>query len=153
MAVSTTLATSILKKMFGNEDFTPPSTWYFGLCTQEPVDGQLVAGSEPTEASGYRRYAIPNSSSSFTEVDGSSDPGTGRVAKIANANTIQMDEIISGNEPEVTHFFLADSATNSASGSRDIWVWGQFERPRKLVISSNLVIEPEGAVFNIVNVD
>ena len=69
MAVSTTLATSILKKMFGNTDFSPPSTWYFGLCTQAPVDGELVAGSEPLESSGYKRYAISNVPGSFTEAD------------------------------------------------------------------------------------
>ena len=152
MAISTTLATSILNKCFGREDFTPPETWYFGLCTQEPVNGELVEGSEPKSSSGYARYAIENNPESFTEVDGSSDPLTGRIAKIANANTIQMNEITSGEEPEVTHFFLADSATNSESGSRSVWIWGKFERPRKLVISSNLVIEPEGAVFNIINV-
>ena len=153
MAISKELAKKIAESITGGQQYTPPTNWYFGLSKNAPVDDMISVGSEPEADTGYERVQIPNTqlsggSGSFTPADTTGDEGTGLIAKITNAQRIEMNEIISGDEPEVQYFFLAESSENSNTGSdRKVSIWGVFDRPRKLVINSTLIIESGGAVF------
>lgn len=157
MAISKELAKSIAESITGGKQYTPPSNWYFGLSKNAPVNDMIAVGDEPQADTGYERIQIPNTqlsggSGSFTPADTSGDPGSGLIAKITNAQRIEMNEIISGEEPEVNYFFLAENSENSNTGSdRKVSIWGQFETPRKLVINSTLIIESGGAVFELFN--
>lgn len=158
MAISTALAKSILESVLGAVPYTAPTTWYLGLSSSPIVNGTIPNGAEPADGTGYARYAIPNSqlvtsgSGSFTVCTTDSAHPLGFVA---NAQIITMDEIVSGNEPTIQYFFLSTSPTNSnvTGASKTVSMWGSFDRARKLVINSNLIIEAGGAVFEIVNVD
>ena len=153
MAISKELAKKIAESITGGQQYTPPTNWYFGLSKNAPVDDMISVGSEPEADTGYERVQIPNTqlsggSGSFTPADTTGNEGTGLIAKITNAQRIEMNEIISGDEPEVQYFFLAESSENSNTGSdRKVSIWGVFDRPRKLVINSTLIIESGGAVF------
>ena len=157
MAISKELAKKIAESITGGKQYTPPSNWYFGLSKTAPVDDMLSVGSEPAASTGYQRIQIPNTqlsggSGSFTPANTSGDEESGLIAKITNAQRIEMNEITSGDEPEVQYFFLAESSENSNTGSdRKVSIWGVFDRPRKLVINSTLVIESGGAVFELFN--
>lgn len=157
MAISKELAKKIAESITGGQQYTPPTNWYFGLSKNAPVDDMISVGSEPEADTGYERVQIPNTqlsggSGSFTPADTTGDEGTGLIAKITNAQRIEMNEIISGDEPEVQYFFLAESSENSNTGSdRKVSIWGVFDRPRKLVINSTLIIESGGAVFELFN--
>ena len=157
MAISKELAKKIAESITGGQQYTPPTNWYFGLSKNAPVDDMISVGSEPEADTGYERVQIPNTqlsdgSGSFTPADTTGNEGTGLIAKITNAQRIEMNEIISGDEPEVQYFFLAESSENSNTGSdRKVSIWGVFDRPRKLVINSTLIIESGGAVFELFN--
>lgn len=161
MAISKKLAKKVIESINGGVSYIPPSNWYFGLSTSAPVNDLLPVGAEPANGTGYNRKQIPNSqmtsgtpSGSFTPADTTGDSGTGLIAKVTNAQTIEMDEITSGNEPDIQYFFLAETPENSnlESASREVAMWGAFDRTRKLVINSNLIIEAGGAVFELFNV-
>lgn len=157
MAISKELAKKIAESITGGQQYTPPTNWYFGLSKDAPVNDMISVGSEPQADTGYERVQIPNTqlsggSGSFTLADTTGDEGTGLIAKITNAQRIEMNEITSGDEPEVQYFFLAESSENSNTGSdRKVSIWGVFDRPRKLVINSTLIIESGGAVFELFN--
>ena len=157
MAISKELAKKIAESITGGQQYTPPANWYFGLSKDAPVDDMISVGSEPQADTGYERVQIPNTqlssgSGSFTPADTTGDEGTGLIAKITNAQRIEMNEITSGGEPEVQYFFLAESSENSNTGSdRKVSIWGVFDRPRKLAINSTLIIESGGAVFELFN--
>lgn len=157
MAISKELAKKIAESITGGQQYTPPANWYFGLSKKAPVDDMISVGDEPEADIGYERVQIPNTqlasgSGSFTPADTTGDEGTGLIAKITNAQRIEMNEITSGDEPEVQYFFLAESSENSNTGSdRKVSIWGVFDRPRKLVINSTLIIESGGAVFELFN--
>ena len=157
MAISKELAKKIAESITGGQQYTPPTNWYFGLSKNAPVDDMISVGSEPEADTGYERVQIPNTqlsggSGSFTPADTTGNEGTGLIAKITNAQRIEMNEIIYGDEPEVQYFFLAESSENSNTGSdRKVSIWGVFDRPRKLVINSTLIIESGGAVFELFN--
>nr|DAT69637.1 MAG TPA: hypothetical protein [Caudoviricetes sp.]DAT69717.1 MAG TPA: hypothetical protein [Caudoviricetes sp.] len=159
VAISKKLAKKVIECINGGVSFTPPTNWYFGLCASEPVNDLIPVGSEPADGTGYKRKQLANSqfsgsSGTFTPADTTGDTGTGLVARVTNAQTIEMDEITSGDEPDIQYFFLAETPENSnASGaSREVAMWGSFDRKRKLVINSNLIIEAGGAVFELFNV-
>jgi hypothetical protein len=157
MAISIALAKGLLETVLGAVPYTPPSTWYFGLSSSPITNGTLPNNAEPPVGIGYARTAIPNSqlvganSGSFNPAQTSA---TRPIGYITNAQTITMDEIIGGSEPVVQYFFLSQSAQNSnASGaSKQVDIWGSFDRARTLQVNSNLIIEAGGAVFEIVNV-
>lgn len=159
MAVSKKVAKKIIECITGGITYTPPANWYFGLSSQPIVDDMIPVGAEPAAGTGYNRKQIANSqfsggSGSFTPADTTGDAGSGLIAKVTNAQTIEMDEITSGDEPDVQYFFLAETSenTNGESGNREVAMWGSFDRPRKMVINSNLIIEAGGAVFELFNV-
>lgn len=158
MAVSKALGKSVLESILGGKAYTAPSIWYLGLSSSPITDGTIPNGGEPPEGIGYARKAIPNSQLQGAN-NGSFSPATSDathpVSFVTNAQAITMDEITGGNEPTVQYFFLSSSATNSnASGaSKEVSIWGSFDRGRRLAINSNLVIEAGGAVFELVNVD
>lgn len=159
MAISQALAKDVLEKIFGAVDFTPPDNWYFGLSMSPiPDTGILPTNAEPVTGIGYERLQIPNTqfngsnNGSFTTGDTSSDYPVGFVT---NANILQLDEISGGSDFVVSHFFLSDSPQNSnvSGASRQVTVWGAFDRPKTLTVDSTLIIEPGGAIFEIINAD
>ena len=161
MAISKKLAKKIIESINGGSTYTPPSNWYFGLSTSAPVNDLIPIGAEPAVGTGYNRKQLPNSqftdsntSGTFTPADTTGDAGTGLIAKVTNAQTIEMDEITSGSEPDIRYFFLSETPENSNSegASREVAMWGAFDRSRKLVINSNLIIDAGGAVFELFNV-
>lgn len=159
MAISKDLAKKVVECLNGGITFTPPTDYYFGLSTSLPIDDQLPTGAEPPASTGYKRIHLPNtqlsgSTGTFTTADTTGDEATGLVVSVTNAQTIEMDEITSGDEPEIKYFFLAETEQNSneAGASKKVAMWGSFDRPRKLVINSNLIIEHGGAIFEILNV-
>lgn len=158
MAISKDLGKALLESVVGGKPYVAPSTWYLGLSSSPIVNDAIPNNAEPPEGIGYARKAIPNSQlvggngGSFTPAR---DDAEHPVAYVTNAQTILMDEITGGSEPSVQYFFLAETGQNSnADGaSRKVSMWGSFDRVRKLVINSNLIIESGGAVFEIVNVN
>lgn len=159
MAISTRLAKSLIESVLGGKAYTAPSTWYFGLSSSPITNGVIPNGAEPADGTGYQRLAITNNqlvgstgTGSFTECTTDTSHPLGFVS---NAQTLTMNEIISGSEPTVAYFFLATTGENSnnSGASKNVEMWGSFDRSRKLVINSNLIIEKGGAVFEIVNVD
>ena len=154
MAISKTLANEIIQNILGGIQYTAPTDWYFGLSKQEIVDGEIPVGAEPLDSIGYSRYRIPN-----TQLSGSSgsfslptSDGEHPLSYVTNAQRIEMSEITSGSEETVSYFFLSKNSQNSNdSGDRTVEMWGSFVSPRPLIINSNLVIEPENAVFEILN--
>lgn len=157
MAISKALAKSLLETVLGAAPYTAPSTWYFGLSSSPITDGTLPNNAEPPTGIGYNRTAIPNNQLIGAN-NGSWNPATTDATRplgyVTNAQTITMDEITGGSEPTVQYFFLSQSATNSntSGASKQVDVWGSFDRARVLQVNSNLVIEADGAVFEIVNV-
>lgn len=158
MSVSKTLANSVLASIVGGVAYTAPSTWYLGLSSSPIVDGVIPNNAEPPDDIGYKRKAIPNSQLQGSN-GGSFNPpksdSTHPLAFVTNAQAIQMDEITSGNEPTVQYFFLSDSSQNSNidGASKEVLMWGSFDRARRLAINSNLIIESGGAVFELTNAD
>lgn len=161
MAISKELAKKIIESINGGVSFTPPANWYFGLSSLPPVKDLIPVGAEPPEGIGYARKQVPNSqmtagtpNGSFTPADTTGVDETGLIAVVTNAQSIEMNEITSGSEPDILYYFLAETPENSnASGaSRKVVMWGSFDRPRKMVINSNLIIEAGGAVFQLFNV-
>lgn len=158
MAISKELGKSVIESIVGGKPYTAPSIWYLGLSSSPIVDGIIPNNGEPPEGIGYARKPIPNSqlaganNGSFTPAESDS---TRPVAFVTNAQTITMDEITGGAEPSVQYFFLAETGQNSNApdASKKVSMWGSFDRARKLVINSNLIIESGGAVFEIVNVN
>lgn len=153
MAISKDLGKKIVGAVVGGATYTPPATWYFGLSSQPIVDGRIPNGAEPDATLGYARKAIPNDLDNFNEPV---DTGVDSVAYVTNKQTITMNEITAGDSTKtVQYFFLAESGNNSNtdSSAKAVQMWGAFDRARPLVINSNLIIEPNGAVFKIVNVD
>lgn len=159
MAISTGLAKSILESVLGAVPYTAPSTWYLGLSSSPIANGVIPNGAEPADGTGYARLAIPNNQLVASTGNGSftacTTDTTHPLGFVSNAQTLTMDEIVSGAEPTVQYFFLSTSPTNSnvAGASKNVSMWGSFDRARKLVINSNLIIEAGGAIFEIVNVD
>lgn len=158
MAVSKELGKAVLESILGGKPYTAPSTWYLGLSSSPIVDGVIPNNAEPPVGIGYARKAIPNSQLQGSN-SGSFSPATSDsvhpVAFVTNAQAITMDEITGGTEPTVQYFFLASTAQNSnqSGASKNVSMWGAFDRGRRLAINSNLVIEAGGAVFELVNVD
>lgn len=157
MAISTALAKSILESVLGAVPYTAPNTWYLGLSTSPISNGTIPNGAEPADGTGYARLAIPNNqliSSGTGSFTACTTDSTHPLGYVTNAQTLTMDEIVSGSEPTVQYFFLSTSPTNSnvQGASKLVSMWGSFDRARKLVINSNLIIESGGAVFEIVNV-
>lgn len=161
MAISKKLAKRTIESITGGVTYTPPANWYFGLSTSAPVNDLIPVGAEPADGTGYNRKQLPNSqltasvtNGTFTPADTTGDEATGLIARVTNAQTIEMDEITSGSEPDIQYFFLAETPENSnlADASREVSMWGAFDRARKMVINSNLIIESGGAVFEIFNV-
>lgn len=157
MAISTELAKQISESIMGGKQFIPPSDWYFGLSKIEPVNGVLLNNSEPIDETGYQRIHLPNTqntsgSGTFTVAETPDEDGTGLIAKITNANRLEMPEIIAGDEPEVRCFFLSKASENSNTGSdKSVSLWGRFTTPKRLYINSTLIIEAGALSFELFN--
>lgn len=161
MAISKNLAKKVIESINGGVAYTPPANWYFGLSSLPIENDMIPVGAEPPDGTGYKRKKLPNTQFSATVTDGMFSPAdttgddtTGLIATVTNAQEIEMDEIVSGNEPEIQYFFLAETPDNSGldGASREVSMWGSFDRARKLVINSNLIIEVGGAIFEIFNI-
>ena len=63
--VSKVFANKINAEIFGGQNYTPPTVWYFGLSTKPITDGVIPTGGEPTNA-GYERTRITNDQNNFT---------------------------------------------------------------------------------------
>lgn len=158
MAVSKRLANDVLGAIVGGVTYTPPAVWYLGLSTSPIVDGTIPNNAEPQDGTGYTRKAIQNTQLIGSN-NGSFNPPTTNstwdLAYVTNAQSIEMTEITSGSEPYVQYFFLAKTAQNYniEGASKEVELWGSFDRARMLAINSNLIIEAGGATFALVNVD
>lgn len=144
MAVSQNMASSLMQSALGATTYTGPSTWYLGLATVAPTIAGVIS-QEPSTTSGYQRLAIPNNQTSFTQPTFDAEHP---LTYITNNIRLEMAEVTSGTEPTVNYFFLSDTQTGGTAK-----IWGQFDRERVLAINSVLVIEPRGAIFEMVNVD
>lgn len=153
MAISKQLGKDILNTVMRGSAFPSIPTWYLGLCSSPPVNGVIPNGAEPSGDIGYQRTAIIAGPDNFdAAVDGTA---ANSVAYITNKKSITMAEITSGNEDRMGYYFLSrvGGNSNTSTEAKNVDMWGAFDRARPLVINSNLVIEANGAVFEIVNVD
>lgn len=142
--ISKAFANKINAKIFGNQDFASPATWYFGLSTQPIIDGAIPAGAEPTNP-GYSRTAIQNNQVNFTTPTFST---AYPLSYVSNKTTITMSEITGGSQITVPYFFLSSSQTGNSCE-----IWGTFVNSRVLTIDSQLIIKIGGAVFSLENAE
>ena len=142
--ISKAFANKINAKIFGGQEFTSPTIWYFGLSTQPITDGAIPVGAEPTNP-GYTRVAIANNQTNFTEPTFST---TYPLSYVSNKTAITMSEITGGSQITVPYFFLSSSQTGSTCE-----IWGTFVNSRVMTVDSQLIIKIGGAVFSLENAE
>lgn len=140
--VSKVFADKINAEIFGGQNYTPPTVWYFGLSMKPITDGVIPAGGEPTNA-GYKRVRITNDQDNFTTPTHNSIYQT---SFVSNKVAITMSEITGGNQIIVPYFFLSSEETGTSCE-----VWGNFANARVLTVDSQLIIKAGGAIFAIEN--
>lgn len=140
--VSKDFANKINAEIFGGQNYTPPTVWYFGLSTKPIVDGVIPSEGEPTNT-GYTRARITNDQNNFTIPTYNS---TYRLSFVSNKTAITMPEITGGNQITVPYFFLSSNATGN-----NCEIWGNFANARVLTIDSQLIIKAGGAIFSLEN--
>lgn len=140
--ISKAFANKINAEIFGGQNYTPPSNWYFGLSTQAISDGVIPSGAEPTNP-GYSRAQIANNQTNFTTPTYNS---TYTLSYVANKNAISMSEITGGNQITVPYFFLSSEASGNTCE-----IWGTFANVRILTPDSQLIVKSGGAIFSLEN--
>lgn len=140
--ISTSFAHKINAELFGGQNFTPVTTWYFGLSTQPITNGVIPSNGEPTNP-GYARVAIANNQNNFTTPSTST---TYPLSYVSNKQPITMKEITGGSQITVPYFFLSSSASGNTCE-----VWGTFVHSRIMTVDSQLIIKTGGAVFSLEN--
>lgn len=140
--VSKVFANKINAEIFGGQNYTPPTVWYFGLSTKPITDGTIPADGEPTNT-GYARTRITNDQNNFTVPTYNS---TYPLSFVSNKVAITMSEITGGNQITVPYFFLSSNATGNTCE-----VWGNFANARVLTVDSQLIIKAGGAIFALEN--
>ena len=140
--VSKVFANKINAEIFGGQNYTPPTVWYFGLSTKPITDGVIPTGGEPTNA-GYERTRITNDQNNFTTPTYNS---TYPLSFVSNKVAITMSEITGGNQIKVPYFFLSSEETGTTCE-----VWGNFANARVLTVDSQLIIKTGGAIFALEN--
>lgn len=144
MAVSRSMANSLMQSSLGGIPYIGPGTWYLGLCSVEPSATGVITG-EPSTSSGYQRLAIPNNQQYFTQpVHDAEHPLT----YITNAVRLEMNDITGGDSPPISYFFLSYTQSGGEAS-----VWGKFDRDRVLYPNSTLFIEPYGIILEMVNIE
>lgn len=140
--VSKDFANKINAEIFGGQNYTPPTVWYFGLSTKPITDGVIPSDGEPTNT-GYTRARITNDQNNFTVPTYNS---TYPLSFVSNKTAITMPEITGGNQITVPYFFLSSNATGN-----NCEIWGNFANARVLTIDSQLIIKAGGAIFSLEN--
>lgn len=140
--VSKAFANKINAEIFGGQNYTPPTVWYFGLSTKPITDGVIPTGGEPTNA-GYERTRITNDQNNFTVPTYNA---TYPLSCVSNKVAITMSEIVGGSQITVPYFFLSSEATGTTCE-----VWGNFANARVLTVDSQLIIKAGGAIFALEN--
>ena len=140
--ISKEFANKINAEIFGGQDYTPPTTWYFGLSTKPITDGTIPSGGEPTNP-GYSRSAITNDQNTFTAPTSSTSYP---LSYVSNKIAITMSEITGGSQITVPYFFLSSNETGETCE-----IWGNFVNARVLTVDSQLIIKVGGAVFSLEN--
>lgn len=116
---------------FGKTTYAPASTYYLGLSTT-PIDKNGLGATEPSTSSGYKRVAIPNNKSSFTQANN---------GELKNSITIDFPESTAA-WGTITHYFLADSITGG-----QIRFFEAFAAPRQVAESSTVMFRPQTLTF------
>jgi hypothetical protein len=98
--MTNTMENSTLDHIFGRTTYTAPATLYIGLSTSDPGETGSMAG-EPS-GNNYARVAVANNSTNF--------PAASNGQK-SNGVAVTFPEA-TGNWGTITHFFIADAATN-----------------------------------------
>ena len=142
--ISKEFANKINAQIFGGQNYTAPTTWYFGLSTQPIVDGAIPSNGEPTNP-GYTRTAIANNQTNFTTPTFSA---TYPLSYVSNKTAITMSEITGGSQITVPYFFLSSNASGN-----NCEIWGNFVNARVLTVDSQLIIKVGGAVFSLENAE
>ena len=138
MAKSRWLETHYLNVLFiGGSLPTVPSTWYVGLFSTSPVQGNDAAGVE-LSGNGYARGSIVRDSNHFAQAAQiGSDPDYSTNLVIVNMFTA------TGTLPTAVAFGLFDALTGG-----NLWYWGPANAPSGItIISSNKVSIPIGALL------
>ena len=141
--ISKEFANKLNAEIFGGQNYTPPTSWYFGLSTQAITDGTIPQGAEPTNP-GYSRTQIANNQTNFTTPTYNS---TYTLSFVSNKNAISMSEITGGSQFTVPYFFLSSEPTGN-----NCEIWGTFANARILTPDSQLIIKAGGAIFSLENV-
>lgn len=96
------LEEKLLKDLFGIAAFSPPSTFYIGVCTGGVAEDGTITG-EPS-GNGYARVSVGNGDSNwdYSQVAG--------VTKIENHSAIAFAEA-TGSWGTITDVFIADASS------------------------------------------
>jgi len=100
-SITNYLEEKLLKDLFGIAAFSPPSTFYIGVCTGGVAEDGTVTG-EPS-GNGYARVSVGNNTNwDYSQVSG--------VTKIENHSAIAFAEA-TGSWGTLTAVFIADAET------------------------------------------
>lgn len=116
---------------FGRTTYNPTTTYYLGLSTT-PIDKNGTGATEPSSSTGYKRVAITNSKSSFSQANN---------GELQNTITIEFPES-TATWGTITHYFLADSLTGG-----QIRFYEAFTTPRQVAESSTVMFRPQTLTF------
>ena len=138
--ISKSFANSVNAAIFGGAPLEI-DTWYFGLTTQDIIDGVIPDGSE-LKTNGYARYPLPNNSSSFNTPAYSS---TTPISSVTNAKNI-VYKIFSSPEILVTNWFMSKEQTGNT-----VEIWGKFKTPISLNTGTKVTIPAGNLILTINN--